>query len=374
MTSDQLVVSKTARQQVWQVANGDRQPHALLLWGTAGAGTLPLALWYVRRSMCKTATDKGEPCGVCSTCHKVGKYMHADVHYSFPVTGAGKKSDEHYGDWREMLGQSEYLQISAWMERMATKNQQGNINKDECQRIGKIASMKAYEGGRKVILIWLPEYLAKEGNRLLKLIEEPPPDTLFVLVAENTALILPTILSRCQAIHVSPLTDGELADALMHVHHLGADEAASLAMLAEGSYIEALSLLSEKSDDRSRMFIEWLRLCYAGKGLDLVARVDELAELGRERQKYLMRYGLQFIRELMLLVVAGGAGSRLRGEELESAKRLASLLTLEQLDLLRLLLEECAAHLERNANAKTLLLSSSLYMHSILRTGARAGA
>jgi DNA polymerase III subunit delta' len=364
MLFSEVIAANTAKQQLLDVVSGERQPHAILLWGAPGSGTLPLALAYVQRSLCRTPKQDGDACGECSNCHKTQKFIHPDVHFSFPVTGANKTSEEHYKEWRQFLSDQPYAELQPWLERIGSDNQQGNINKAECQRIQRALQLKAYEGGRKILLMWQPEYL---GNRLLKLIEEPPDDTLFVLVAENTATILPTILSRCQLLMASPLSDEQLTLALIKHHKLSTSEAESIASLAEGSYTEALQLMHDEQDDRSALFLDWMRQCYAGNGVHLVQQVDKLSQLGRERLKYFMRYSLFFLRELMIMSVTAKPSSRLRPADQESAQRLLKLLNINSMNQLRRLFDDCAAHIERNANPRTLLLSTSVYMHHVLR-------
>jgi DNA polymerase-3 subunit delta' len=170
--------------------------------------------------------------------------------------------------------------------KLGAENKQGNINKDECQRIMRVLSLKSFESPRKIMIIWLPEYLGNEGNRLLKLIEEPPEGTTFILVAEEQERILNTILSRCQLVRVHPLTDEEVAAGLVARTPLSEEAALAIAQLTSGNLNEALHLASQADDDQAASFLDWMRRCYKGLPGELVEWVNDFAGQGRENQKH----------------------------------------------------------------------------------------
>ena len=215
------------------------------------------------------------------------------------------------------------------------------------------------------MILWLPEYLQKEGNRLLKLIEEPPEKTIFILVAESAERILNTILSRCQIVKFPALSDEMILEHLVEKEKVSKEQAAAAAHLANGNYNEALTLLRETENDNANLFLDWMRKCYKGNGAELVPWAEQFAKLGRERQKYFFQYGLHFIRELMVYLLTGKETVRLRTPELNTAKNLAKVVSFEQIEPISDLFNECSYFIERNANAKILGLDASIRMHQI---------
>nr|MCU0346389.1 hypothetical protein [Saprospiraceae bacterium] len=306
-------------------------------------------------------------CGQCSQCSKVEKLVHPDLHFSFPTVGANVISDHHIADWRKAMAENPYLDVNQWLQRIGAENKQGNINKEECVSIIKKLSLKAFEGRYKILVMWLPEYLGKEGNRLLKLIEEPPDDTLIILVAENQELILNTILSRCQLVKVNRLNDEEVEAGLIQQKGLTSDKARSIAHLAAGDFNEALSIAAQPLKDNSNLFLDWLRKCYQGNGVDMAAWTETFADLGRENQKQFLQYALHFMREYMLLKTTGSDQVRLPPEELKTAQNLSKIIGFGQIERITKLFNDCSFHIERNANQKLLFLDASIQLNKILR-------
>jgi DNA polymerase-3 subunit delta' len=288
------------------LAGKERLPHALLLLGPEGSGKLAIALVLAQYMLCEDPSEDG-PCYECSSCHKSQKYIHPDLHFVFPVVGTNVTSDQFLNQWRTALEDNPYMNVNQWLQLIGAENKQGNINKQECSRIIQKLSLKTYESSKKIMIIWLPEYLAKEGNRLLKIIEEPPEGTHFILVAENQELILNTILSRCQLVRINPLSDEEIEAGIRARFPERAEEAPAVARLAHGNFNEALSLMSSKINDHSVRFLEWMRKCYKGHAVELVKWTDSFAGLGRENQKHFLRYALHFLREFLVLKMTGAA-------------------------------------------------------------------
>ena len=228
------------------MVDGNRIPHALLFLGSAGCGKLALALAFAQYLVCRNKKD-GEACGKCPHCIKAGKLVHPDIHFSFPTVGTNVKSDELLKEWRKALEENPYLDINQWMQQIGAENKQANINKEECLNIIRKLSLKTFEGNHKVMIIWLPEFLGKEGNRLLKIIEEPPENTNFILVAENSDLILNTILSRCQIVKINQLSDEEVVEGLKLKKEISEEKAQSLSHLVDGDLNEAMKLLGLNS-------------------------------------------------------------------------------------------------------------------------------
>ncbi|MEZ4993865.1 MAG: hypothetical protein R2824_25800 [Saprospiraceae bacterium] len=371
MTFTEVIGQHKTKEDLLQMLRSERLPHALLLLGSPGCGHLSLALAFAQYLLCD---DRGpeDACGRCRHCLKSSKLIHPDLHFSFPTVGTNVLSDHFLADWRNAMAENPYQEINDWLQRIGAENKQGNINKEECLNIIKKLSLKTFESTYKVLIMWLPEYLGKEGNRLLKLIEEPPENTVFILVAERQELILNTILSRCQMVQVPPLDDDSVIAGLVEKEGLSADQATMIAQLVDGNFNEARVLIRQEENDHAQLLLDWLRRCYRGNGVELVDWVDEFSGIGRENQKHFLRYALHFLRELTLLkAMSDQSGSdgkvRLPARELETARRLAGVVELDQLELLSELLTDTAYYVERNANPKILFLDVSIRMNQIFK-------
>jgi DNA polymerase III subunit delta' len=347
------------------IVESGRLPHALLLLAPQGAGGLPLALAFTQYILCDNKTE-GEPCGTCANCSKSEKLIHPDIHYSYPTIGSKTVATNVLKEWREALAENPYMNVNQWLEKLDAENKQGNIPTAECVEIVKKLSLKTFEASHKILIMWLPEYLGKEGNRLLKLIEEPPDDTIFILVAENQDLILPTILSRCQLVKIPSLTDEDIKNSLI-LRGVTSGESEVISHLADGDFNTAMALSKQSENDNAQLFLEWMRTCFKGHGVEMVSWVERFASIGRERQKLFLKYGLHFLRELMVLVTTGDKNLRLRGNELETALKMQSVITFNKVESLAKLFDECTYFIERNANPKILFLDTSVNLHKILR-------
>jgi DNA polymerase-3 subunit delta' len=371
MTFAEVIGQHKTKEDLSQMLRSDRLPHALLLLGTPGCGHLSLALAFAQYVLCEDRSAD-DACGRCRHCLKASKLIHPDLHFSFPTVGTNVLSDHFLAEWRGAMSENPYLEINDWLQRIAAENKQGNINKEECLNIIKKLSLKTFESNYKVLIMWLPEYLGKEGNRLLKLIEEPPDNTVFILVAERQELILNTILSRCQLVQVPPLDDDSIVAGLMEREGLSEEKAKGIARLADGNFNEARTLTRQEENDQAQLLLDWLRRCYRGNGVEMVDWVENFAGIGRENQKHFLRYALHFLRELTLMkAMSGQAGYetrvRLPAGELETARRLSGVVEIDQLELLTELLTETTYYVERNANPKILFLDVSIRMNQIFK-------
>ncbi|MEN0004829.1 MAG: hypothetical protein AAF798_11820 [Bacteroidota bacterium] len=350
-----------------QFVEQDRLPHALLLVGPKGCGKLALAITAAQQLLCENKTETGDACGRCRACIKSHKLIHPDLHFSFPTVGTNVTSDTYLGAWREALLDNPYLNINQWLQLIGAENKQGNINKQECNAIIKKLSLKTFENNYKVLIMWLPEFLGKEGNRLLKIIEEPPANTHFILVAERTELILNTILSRCQLVKVTALSDKEVIAGLQQKGVGSLEEAQQIAYLANGNFNEALSLMKRQQANETEEFLAWLRLCYQGNGIKIVNWVNTFAKKGREPQKLFFQYALHFLREYFILKTDAGLRLRLQEAEIKTAENLKKIIAIEQIEAMMELFSESIYYIERNANPKVLLLDTSLQLNQILK-------
>ncbi len=362
-----VIGQEKVKKRLTQLVDTARIPHAMLFLGSAGSGKLAMAIALAQYILCEQKTD-GESCGVCSHCQKASKLVHPDLHFSYPFVGSNLTSLEYIAQWRSAVLENPYMEVNQWLQYIGAENKQGNINKDECLRIIKQLSLKSFESDYKILILWLPEYLQKEGNRLLKLIEEPPANTIFILVAEAQERILNTILSRCQIVKFNALQDELIINGLVQKKGVSQEQAAAAAHLANGNFNEALTLIKDTENDNATLFLEWMRKCYKGNGAELVPWAEQFAALGRERQKHFFQYGLHFIREFMVYILTGNQTVRLRPPELETAKNLSKVMTFSHLEPISQLFNECSYAVERNANTKILGLDASIQLHRIFKT------
>ncbi|MBL7781524.1 MAG: hypothetical protein JNM22_09940 [Saprospiraceae bacterium] len=367
MQFDDLIGQERTKHFLLQLAAGERIPHALLFLGPTGSGNLALALAFAQLLQCENP-GSGGACGHCNACHKSAAFVHPDIHFSFPTVGANAVSTNYLKEWRTFLENNPYSDVNAWLQQLGADNKQGNITKDECNAIIKKLSLSIFEGKYKILLMWLPEYLGKEGNRLLKLIEEPPEQTIFLLAAENQEAILNTILSRCQLVKTDLLSDEEVAQGLEQRRGLDAARARQVAFLAGGDFGSALGLADNPDNDDAHLLLDWLRKCWRGHPVELVKWTENFAQLGRENQKQFLQYGLHFLREMLFLLTTRDTNLRLRPEELSTAQNMAKVLDFEKITQLVSLLNDNIYYIERNANPKTLFLDTSIAMHSIFKS------
>lgn len=366
MRFNEVIGQDAVKDDLYQMVSADRLPHALLFLGPGGSGKLALALALAQYVLCEQK-EANEACGVCPECSKASKLIHPDLHFSFPTVGTNVTSDTFLPQWREAIAENPYMDVNEWLQRIGAENKQGNINKQECVNIIHKLSLKTYKSSRKILIMWLPEYLGKEGNRLLKLIEEPPEQTLFILVAENQELILNTILSRCQIVKVNSLGDEVISNALREMLNVDESVSSLAAQLSDGNFNEALKFAQSKENNHAQFFLDWLRICYQGNGVKLVNWTAKFAELGRENQKQFINYALHFMREFLLLKITGKDQVRLQNQELETAKKLIPVIEFDQIEKIENLLSESAYHVERNANPKVLFLDASIQVNKILK-------
>lgn len=368
MLFSQVIGQQHLKDTLRQMFTTNKVPHALLFLGSPGSGSLPLSLAYARYLFCENRLPQ-DSCGACSSCRKMEKFSHPDLHFTFPTIGANALSDHFLDGWRKMLTENPYREANQWLELIQGEGKQGNINKEECLQIIRKLSLKSFEGGPKVLLLWYPEFLGKEGNRLLKMIEEPPADTYFVLVAENADLILPTILSRCQTIKVGRLLDEEIIHTLQEKHMVPLSQAQSIAMLVGGSMVEAQKILTNADGNQSTLFLDWMRKCYKGNGMEMADWVDGFADLNKESQKYFLLYSLQFVRETLAAGTLNDPGHTRWGQSGQDIANMAKILDINKIGALAGLFNETYSSLERNANVKLLFLRASLQINKILKQG-----
>lgn len=395
MQFSDIIGQAAAKQQLAELVKHNRLSHALLFLGKEGAGALGLALAFAQYIVCDTVNGKAkaEPslfgeapapahdarrtthdsCGACPSCSKAQKYAHPDIHFSYPVVPrkAGDKpvSTDYIAEWREFIQQMPYGNAFDWLQFIGAENKQGNITATECADILRKLSMKSFESGYKILVLWMPEYLGKEGNKLLKLIEEPPPDTLFILVAEDESQVLPTILSRCQLVRIPALGAQEITAALTERANIGADQARQVASICEGNYREALQLLQHAEEDWLDLLREWLNATLKGGPTAQVKWIEEVGKLGREKQKQFLRYFNHLLQQSVRLRSMGPESSHAQNmpeKERDFALRLNKLSDINQQQAIIEELDRASYYIERNAHGKMLFHALTIKLYHII--------
>lgn len=352
------------------MVQNNRLSHALIFLGKEGSGALPAALAFAQYVVCE---NKGEDaCGHCGACNKAKQYVHPDIHYSYPVIsrkpGDKPVSTDYIQEWREFIQQYPYGNAYDWLQAIGAENKQGNITAHECNDIIHKLSLKSFESEFKILLMWLPEYLGNEGNKLLKLIEEPPPNTLFILVAENESLILQTILSRCQLVRIPMLTVKDIENALIERADIPAVQARQIAGISEGNYREALQLIQHAADDWQEILREWLNAVLKTGPVAQVKWIEEISKSGREKQKQFLRYFNHLLEQsVRLRVMDEAAEASIADKELDFALRLNKLTDIAQQQAIIEELDKATYYIERNANPKMLFHALTIKLYHIIR-------
>lgn len=369
-----VIGQHAAKERLIRSVETGRVAQAMLILGKEGSGGLALAMALGQFLNCESPqTD--DSCGVCNSCRKASKVAHPDIHFTYPVirkkSGEPPISDDWAAEWREAVLDNPYQNPYEWLQSIKAENKQGNITVRECHQIIHKLNLKSFEGKYKVQIIWMPEYLGNEGNILLKIIEEPPENTVFLLVAENQDRILNTILSRTQVVQLPPIEDEEIAKAVSERFEIPQKEAAHISLVADGNFLSAIHLVRQDANEHADLFHQWLKNCFnrahkqkrslASEMLDLV---NQFGGLGRENQKTFCRYGLFFLREVLALKTMGSG--RLPQDVLSFGTKVSELISYDGLNEMSELLNNLHYFIERNGNPKIQMMSLSLKAERIL--------
>ncbi len=383
MLFSQVIGQLEIKEKLRKLVEHNRLSHALLLNAPEGAGGLPLALAFSQFLVCDRVNDEGsennfpvESCNVCPACVKASKLIHPDIHYVYPVVsqkpGDKPVSADFITEWREFISQFPYGTIFDWLQFIQAENKQGNISAHECNEINRKLSLKSFENGYKILIMWMPEYLGNEGNKLLKLIEEPPPDTLFILVTENEAQILPTILSRVQIIRLPRPSVPEIQEALIERAGVSSDQARQLAAVSEQNYREALRQLQHGQDDWLGLLREWLNAVLRTGPIAQVKWVEEIGKAGREKQKQFLQYFIHLLEQAIRIRMSEGTVADLPDSEKDFALRLNKIADMSSQRAIATELNKSIYHIERNAHAKMLFHALTIRLYHILAAGEEA--
>ncbi|EAY28040.1 DNA polymerase III subunit [Microscilla marina] len=359
------------KQQLIHAIQSNHVAHAQMFWGAEGGAALPLALAYAQYIHCenKQATDA---CGTCAACIKSQKLIHPDLSFVFPVATTKKISSKPVSkdfmeEWRQFLTKHPYVSLSDWLSFIDAESKQANISVDESRHIIQQLSLKPFESEYKILLLWLPEFMnISAANAILKILEEPSPKTLFLLVSQNPNQLLATIISRVQAVQTAPITDEEVANYLVAHQQLPPEKAQQVAYMADGSINAAIHLLDNTHHTQHELFVEWMRTCFKKDMEALVSLTDTFAKLSKDQQKNLFQYGLHICREALVWKQGDEQLVRLAGKEYQFVQNFSRVLQIHNSSLLYEQFNDAIFHLERNASPKIVFMDTSLHIIQII--------
>jgi len=403
MQFNQVIADNQTKNRLKELVQKNRLSHALLFMGREGSGALPLAIAFAQYVLCEkgnakpdkstvslfgeeeteqAATWLEDSCGQCSSCIKASQLIHPDLHFSYPALKRDSNhkqvlSTDYITEWRQFIQQYPYNNVADWIDFLkdnsklkidSPANKQGNITVFECDDISHKLSLKSFESDYKILIMWMPEFLGKEGNKLLKLIEEPPPDTLFIFVAEDENAILPTILSRTELIKVPSLSNVEVEGALIKNHQLAAEKAAEIAAVAEGNFREALQLLQAPEEDLQAQIREWLNIILKSNVASHLKWLDEINKLGREKQKQFLKYFIHLLEQGIRAAYLDEENIGMIPEnQRDFAFRINKICGTDAQEAIVKELDNAVYYIERNAHAKMLFHALTIRFFHIIK-------
>jgi len=356
---------KKIKQRLINTVKENRISHAQLFLGPEGSGKLPIAIAYAQY-ICCTNKQENDSCGECPSCKKIEKLAHPDLHFMFPVVKQ-KKSLENVNDymsqWRAfLLENNSFVSLKQWHHFIDAEKKQSIISTDDANELTRILSLNSYESEYKIMIIWMAErFYHSAAPKILKILEEPSPKTLFILISENQEKLLKTIRSRTQLLKFTPYDDEDVSQYLQIHYNKEAYQANAISVLAEGNIARATMLLDEDIDNSFNYteFRHWMLLCYKPNFSDLKDLVDKLASLTREKQIEFLKYGIQLIRNSFLINYENTDLVRVIEEEKEFVFKFSKLINDKNAVEFINLFNEAIFHIERNANAKILFMDVS---------------
>jgi DNA polymerase-3 subunit delta' len=358
-----------------KMSGNQRIAHALLFMEQPGSGALPLAVAFAQLLNCENP-QSDDSCGICLSCKHYQKLSHPDLHFVLPVNSTDNikkaKTDLFINKWQQAFLQDPYLSIQDWYDIIGIEKKQGLIAAEESSIIIHKLFLKNFEGKYKVLIMWHADKMnAATSNKLLKILEEPPDNTVFILITERYESILPTILSRTQLIKI-PQPDNDVLTHYIKTHYqLEVNKAANIVRLSGNNINRIHELLGKESvsNQQESDFIEWMRMCW-NMGKDyrkLMALIEDFSKQSRDMQRSFMFFALDTARECLISNMAGLRYSRFTEASFPGFEKFSKMIKPENIEPFTKALEEAAYHIERNANAKILFLDLSFKMHRILR-------
>lgn len=379
MLFSEILGQEHIKSHLTKSADSGRIPHAQLFVGPEGSGTLPMAIAYAQYILC--TNQNGENSGANESCNlKFQKISHPDLHFVYPTVTTDEvkrspKSLDFITDWRQFVSQNPYGGLFDWYAILGVQNKQGEIRVDDAQEILKSLSLKSYEGGYKIMIVWMADKLnIAASNKLLKLLEEPPEKTVFILISENEEDIIQTIRSRCQILHFNGLSEPIIAEALVSRENIDPKLASKIAHQAQGNYNKALHLLHDDSDEFpfEQWFVTWVRAAFKAKGnaaaiQDLIHWSEQIAGLGRETQKKFLEFCIEMFRQALLLNYETPNLVYFEPKvDKFKLENFAPFVNGNNIQEIFTELSEAMYHVERNGNAKIILTDLSIKLTRLI--------
>ena len=376
MLFEDVIGQEHIKNHLKQTVDNGRISHAQLFVGNEGCGTLPMAIAYAQHIICNGKKDEA----LANCLIKFKNLSHPDLHFAFPVTTTDKAkshpvSSHYLEEWRQLIQEQPYGNLFDWYKLLGVDNKQGQIGVDEAQDIVKSLSLKSYEGGYKVMIIWMAEKMNTAcANKLLKLVEEPPDKTIFLLIAEDEEQIINTIVSRCQLLHFPPLAENDIKDALLKNYNLDTAVATKIAHQSNGNYNKACDLVYQDTEDLQfeEWFVFWVRSAFKAKGNkaaihELISWSETISKTGRETQKQFLHFCLDFFRQALLLNY--NANDLIFLEPKTESFKLENFAPfVHNANILEISdeLQDAIYHIERNGNSKIILTDLSIKLTRLL--------
>ena len=367
-----LTSQDASKKQLLNLFSQNRVPHALLLSGPEGCGHLQLALAFAAL-LSSNNPQEYDACKKCSSCLKHEKFQHPDIHFSFPIhllkSEHSEISDHRRDIFVKTLIELKCLGKKSWYSAMGNENKQGVIGVQESHSILKKINLKSFFGGAKILIMWLPELMnLQAANKLLKLIEEPPEKTYFILVSDTPDKIINTIYSRMQHIVIPKMPLQHISVFLQQNFNLSIESSNTLANFSNGNLNKAIisHLNASSSELNISLFIKWMRLCYSRNIADTIDWVNELSKMGREQVKDFISYSLEMSRHCIL----GNFSifnDQITQKEEKFLEKFQPFINHKNISEINALMNEAYSHIERNANPKILMLDVSLRFYKLLR-------
>ena len=360
MYFNDIIGQQEAKAKLLSMFADNRIPHALMITGPEGSGNLPAAFAFIQYVFCTNKKEK-DSCGTCSSCLKTSKLTHPDLHLVFPITKSKeiKTSDDLLHEFRECFLENPYITLHDWFNNLNAENKQPLIPTEEASSILKKLSYTSYEGGYKVMLIWQPETMnADSANKLLKILEEPPEQTLFVLVCNHPDQLLTTILSRVQQLLFLKIDTEDITSGLINQFGCQESNAKEAAFMCDGNYREAQLLVQQNDDEHGflQLFRSFMMIALNFDAIKAVAWIDENARVGRERQKQFLQYGLEIFRDCLMHNFGSADLVRLNGDEKTFVTKFSKFINHRNYEKITTEFNSSFYYIERNANPKILFM------------------
>ena len=363
---EEIYIEESFKSRLIQYFSGSKIHHALLLQSESLETALPIVKACLALLFCSKKTE-GVACKECPSCKKIQKNVHPDIHFSFPTvslkSGKAPTSDDFIQHWREFNSKHLYFTPEQWTKEIAEGNKQSNITHEECKNIARKLSLKSFEGDYKVSIIYQAELLGEASNRLLKLIEEPPENTLFFLLVQDLQKILPTLLSRCQLLKIPNPSEVTLSNFLMTHWNIPKTKAQELAWQSKGRVSEAIALYQKNEDLVQSLAIEWLRKCYSFDVPHINQIIDQLQAQGRQQVG-------PFLSQLIELFYLTFRYQHQRLSEEHRAfpfvANFSKVLSPKKIDVIQMKINQTAYYIKRNAHMKIALFALFLEIHKQL--------